>query len=693
MQRNIAAVSHSTADSRPTLSRIDSDEADDVPLLHFWQQLNNVARTDHAANDAVQSVGNEVVPARDSSSPTVENLTPQATNPLSQYGAMAQCPKCNDSFRVGAGLAVHLRNYHHEMPWKCSHEFCAHRTKGFSSKVHLRAHLRDEHGVHPSSRKMAECYLGRATADLASDVPDAEALAFSLGYSSCDEMMKVARQKRIKCNVKLVTTQRVLPDEPQEVVGFPMRSWEVSLYLVGPDGDDIMASYYERVTYTLHESFGNQRKQTFKNPPFTIKGKGWGEFDMIITLTPVGSPKGGDQVIQHNLHLQQERYETIHSVGFRIPEGMAERERWMNNSELGLRVPSRPNTTANSTTASSPDIPGTAHWERIAESSKQYATDSGFASAASYTPSIDVDLSSAVDIEEASAMQSNATSLNAFDMEFETHHGSSPDVHGREYQRLGGNTNAAAIHQYGEAADSHSERTEDFGSTTTLPDSRDATLETKFRGNESAALRTQTNPCDIRPDGAAKGGIWECHECLKGCGGLSELHEHHLRAHQRTVYPCTDTTYPRYNHYYLNKTSLPQHIIKLLPATVGKVLHLPAAPGQIPQPSTLQQRLKQSVQRQKRVRSSVGSSLANELVEDDRGDLVTVRRNTFGGDIVAACSSEVSRLGVNWYDLSMEAVEERVEQAMRETGGLGGLPRSDVSKVFLRAVASALEGS
>ena len=93
-----------------------------------------------------------------------------------------------------------------------------------------------------------------------------------------------------------------------------MRSWEISIYLVGSDGEEIPASCYEKATYVLHESFGKRMKQTFKAPPFTIKEKGWGEFDMTITLTPIGNPKGGDHTIQHDLNFQQERYESTHSV-------------------------------------------------------------------------------------------------------------------------------------------------------------------------------------------------------------------------------------------------------------------------------------------------------------------------------------------------------------------------------------------
>lgn len=93
-----------------------------------------------------------------------------------------------------------------------------------------------------------------------------------------------------------------------------MRSWSISIYLVGQDGEDMPANCFEKATYFLHPSFEKRQRQVFKNPPFTIKEKGWGEFDMTITLTPVGAPKGGDQVLQHDLNFNQAQYESTHAV-------------------------------------------------------------------------------------------------------------------------------------------------------------------------------------------------------------------------------------------------------------------------------------------------------------------------------------------------------------------------------------------
>lgn len=101
-----------------------------------------------------------------------------------------------------------------------------------------------------------------------------------------------------------------------------MRGWNISVYLLSPDGEDLTASCFEKATYVLHESFGAKRmRQTIRRPPFTIHEKGWGEFDMQIQLTPIGAGKSGEQTLAHDLNFQQERYESTHNVTFRNPKG------------------------------------------------------------------------------------------------------------------------------------------------------------------------------------------------------------------------------------------------------------------------------------------------------------------------------------------------------------------------------------
>ena len=55
---------------------------------------------------------------------------------------------------------------------------------------------------------------------------------------------------------------RANSDDPQEVEGFPMRAWDISIYLVGQDGEDLPANCFEKATYLLHESFGKRAKQS-----------------------------------------------------------------------------------------------------------------------------------------------------------------------------------------------------------------------------------------------------------------------------------------------------------------------------------------------------------------------------------------------------------------------------------------------
>ena len=47
-------------------------------------------------------------------------------------------------------------------------------------------------------------------------------------------------------------------------------------------------------------------------PPFRIQEEGWGEFDMVLVLSP--KDKGADITVAHDLNFQNERYETKHTI-------------------------------------------------------------------------------------------------------------------------------------------------------------------------------------------------------------------------------------------------------------------------------------------------------------------------------------------------------------------------------------------
>ena len=94
-----------------------------------------------------------------------------------------------------------------------------------------------------------------------------------------------------------------------------MRRWSVELHMLDDAGNLIPASIFEKVTYELHPTFPKP-KQEFRNAPFRIDEKGWGEFDMILrcTLKGKGSAADRDHPISHDLNFQTERYEATHTL-------------------------------------------------------------------------------------------------------------------------------------------------------------------------------------------------------------------------------------------------------------------------------------------------------------------------------------------------------------------------------------------
>ncbi|PSN65843.1 transcription initiation factor TFIID subunit 14 [Corynespora cassiicola Philippines] len=121
----------------------------------------------------------------------------------------------------------------------------------------------------------------------------------------------------IKRTVKLITQQRVIPNEPAPMEGYLMRNWSIEIWLLDENGNEVMPNVFEKATYNLHPSF-EKNKQVFKKPPFRIEEKGWGEFDMTIVLTSLH--KGGDHTLEHDLNFQAERYEAKHQITFRNPK-------------------------------------------------------------------------------------------------------------------------------------------------------------------------------------------------------------------------------------------------------------------------------------------------------------------------------------------------------------------------------------
>src|SRR5690606_16690231 len=87
--------------------------------------------------------------------------------------------------------------------------------------------------------------------------------------------------------------------------------WSISIYVLGPQGQEIPANVFDKVTYHLHPTFQNPTRH-LKKPPFTLSERGWGEFDMEIVLNM--ADKAGSHTIKHDLHFQKPSYESTHKL-------------------------------------------------------------------------------------------------------------------------------------------------------------------------------------------------------------------------------------------------------------------------------------------------------------------------------------------------------------------------------------------
>ncbi|TVY67527.1 Transcription initiation factor TFIID subunit, partial [Lachnellula suecica] len=119
----------------------------------------------------------------------------------------------------------------------------------------------------------------------------------------------------IKRTVKLITEQRNI-DKPAEMEGFPMKSWNIEIFLLDAEGNEKPATCFTKATYNLHPTFPNP-VQTFTEPPFRCENEGWGEFDMTIDIFT--TEKGGKNTLTHDLNFAKPRYESKHPVVFKNP--------------------------------------------------------------------------------------------------------------------------------------------------------------------------------------------------------------------------------------------------------------------------------------------------------------------------------------------------------------------------------------
>ncbi|KAI1164197.1 transcription initiation factor IIF-like protein [Nemania serpens] len=119
---------------------------------------------------------------------------------------------------------------------------------------------------------------------------------------------------QIERKVRLVTEHKNIPKE-SPMPDFPMKQWNVKLYILDQDGNKHTASCFTKVVYNLHPSFENPH-QTFTEAPFTCTNEGWGEFEMSIDMYTTEKAK---ITIFHDLNFQSPEYKNDHAVVFKNP--------------------------------------------------------------------------------------------------------------------------------------------------------------------------------------------------------------------------------------------------------------------------------------------------------------------------------------------------------------------------------------
>lgn len=69
----------------------------------------------------------------------------------------------------------------------------------------------------------------------------------------------------------------------------PLRSWNIELHLVGPHGEELPATCFEKVVYSLHETF-NDRKIQSKAAPILASGGSLADEACVYSLQASAIP-------------------------------------------------------------------------------------------------------------------------------------------------------------------------------------------------------------------------------------------------------------------------------------------------------------------------------------------------------------------------------------------------------------------
>jgi transcription initiation factor TFIID/TFIIF subunit len=64
-------------------------------------------------------------------------------------------------------------------------------------------------------------------------------------------------------------------DVPPAHEGFPMRAWSIRVFILGPNGEELPATVFDKVIYKLHPTFPNPTRGMFVTPGVDEPGLGY----------------------------------------------------------------------------------------------------------------------------------------------------------------------------------------------------------------------------------------------------------------------------------------------------------------------------------------------------------------------------------------------------------------------------------
>ncbi|KAJ9083101.1 transcription factor TFIIF complex subunit Tfg3, variant 2 [Entomophthora muscae] len=120
--------------------------------------------------------------------------------------------------------------------------------------------------------------------------------------------------RSVEKRIVVTTRSKMLPEKNRET-NTPMYSWRVSISALDAKGKyQENLPFISHVEFKLHETFPKPR-HFVHSAPFQIQERGWGSFDMFITLHFVDSAHK-PHTIAHDLHFKKSEYKVSQTVPF-----------------------------------------------------------------------------------------------------------------------------------------------------------------------------------------------------------------------------------------------------------------------------------------------------------------------------------------------------------------------------------------